>query len=1026
MEPSVSRASRWARVCVRWHLCVLLGFWSIGASAQQPISLYQGFVGHFNYQATGGSLRSAPNGTNSCSLNPSSTGTIAGIPGGATISAAYLYWAGSGTTPDGTVTLNGSTVTADPTRSYTDTFAFNGTDYDFFSGFADVTTLIGGNGNVTFSGLTVNNGAPFCNVQAVVSGWGLIVVYEDAAEDLRAVNVFDGFQLFRANSVTLTVDAFRIPPSPINGKVTHITWEGDPQNSGTSGGVSESLTFNGSPLDDGLVPPGSAPTIQQFDGTINTLGVTTTYGVDVDTYDVSAFLNAGDTSASTTYSSGADLVLLSAEVISFTTEPVADLQILKSHTGDFTVGTNGDYLIQVSNLGPEPEANPIVVSDTLPAGLSFVSGTGIGWSCGAVAADVSCTHPGPIAVGASAPDLTLTVQVSAAAAPAVNNTATVSSASLDNVAANNTSTDATTVRASNLTTSTKSVVDLNGGDADPGDVLRYTITIAESAGIDAIGVTVTDDVPSLVTSFSIVSLPPGSTDASTGSGTGANGTGYLDIGSVFVAGGASVDIVFDVTVATGANPGDVIANQATIVNPNGIGASPLAPDVIVSASQVPNGGTKTLYLFDTGEDDPNGFDEGPQPYLSRTPPPGQSNVTVDADDPPRVWTMTPSTRAPLTIDAGTIPVTLYLTHSNNNPPEIRTLTVELAMTGAATGPLGTPVTQTFSAPPRNSPAAFTFNIPLAAQATLPAGTQITLTLTNTTPGGGRQRIRVFPTSGGSNSRIELPALTIINVDTAATFDAPYPGGVPQTQFAQSETVAVRADVSDPFGVFDIASVAVDITDPLGAPIVVAQAMTQSAVTSGASAVYEYLFTVPAAAPAGTWTYQVTAVEGTEGTVTHSRGGSFVVGQVALLISKSVATLSDPVNGTTDPKAIPGASMLYTLTISNNGDATVDGDSLVVVDNLPAATALYVDTSGGDPIEFVDGSPPSGLTYDFSADVSFSNQAGGGPPFSYVPVPDAQGFDAAVTGISINPAGSIAGNTGSGAPEFEIRYRLRID
>jgi hypothetical protein len=34
----------------------------------------------------------------------------------------------------------------------------------------------------------------------------------------------------------------------------------------------------------------------------------------------------------------------------------------------------------------------------------------------------------------------------------------------------------------NLSTSTKSVVDMNGGEASPGDTLRYTITLTESAG----------------------------------------------------------------------------------------------------------------------------------------------------------------------------------------------------------------------------------------------------------------------------------------------------------------------------------------------------------------------------------------------------------------------------------------------------------------------------------------------------------------------------------------------------------------
>ena len=41
---------------------------------------------------------------------------------------------------------------------------------------------------------------------------------------------------------------------------------------------------------------------------------------------------------------------------------------------------------------------------------------------------------------------------------------------------------------SDLSTSTKSVVDLDGGDVEPGDTLQYTINLFESAGRAATGV----------------------------------------------------------------------------------------------------------------------------------------------------------------------------------------------------------------------------------------------------------------------------------------------------------------------------------------------------------------------------------------------------------------------------------------------------------------------------------------------------------------------------------------------------------
>jgi uncharacterized repeat protein (TIGR01451 family) len=136
-------------------------------------------------------------------------------------------------------------------------------------------------------------------------------------------------------------------------------------------------------------------------------------------------------------------------------------------------------------------------------------------------------------------------------------------------------------------------------------------------------------------------------------------------------------------------------------------------------------------------------------------------------------------------------------------------------------------------------------------------------------------------------------------------------------------------------------------------------------------------------------------------------------------------LSDPINGSVNPKATPGAVMLYTVTVSNSGPVGTDSNSINIADALPPDIALYVDASGGDPIAFVDGSPTSGISYDFATAVAFSNQPGGGAPYNYTPTPDGNGFDASVTGFLVTPIGTLAGTAGSGAPEFSLRYRARI-
>lgn len=146
---------------------------------------------------------------------------------------------------------------------------------------------------------------------------------------------------------------------------------------------------------------------------------------------------------------------------------------------------------------------------------------------------------------------------------------------------------------------------------------------------------------------------------------------------------------------------------------------------------------------------------------------------------------------------------------------------------------------------------------------------------------------------------------------------------------------------------------------------------------------------------------------------------------SLLVSKVAQTLTDPINGSSNPKSIPGAVVRYTVGVSNQGLGVVDANSLVITDPLPPDTALFVDTSSGDPIVFVDGAVSSGLTFNYATDVTFSNQAGGGPPYNYTPSPDAQGFDPLVTGYRVNPSGLMNPTVGSSTPSFSILVQVRI-
>ena len=105
--------------------------------------------------------------------------------------------------------------------------------------------------------------------------------------------------------------------------------------------------------------------------------------------------------------------------------PVVDLAVVKTaDQATFTVGTEATYTLVVSNKGPST-ATDVVVTDTLPAGLSLVSiDEPSGWTCSGTA-PIRCTTPS-LDAGESA-TITLTVLVGADAVDQVTNVVEVDS-----------------------------------------------------------------------------------------------------------------------------------------------------------------------------------------------------------------------------------------------------------------------------------------------------------------------------------------------------------------------------------------------------------------------------------------------------------------------------------------------------------------------------------------------------------------------------------------------------------------------
>lgn len=993
----------------------------VNAYAATPITLLDRYVGHTNYVATGGSFRTNPNTINACSVSPTSSATVSGIPDDATIRAVYLYWVGSGNI-DSSITLNGNLINAQ--RTDTAVFNFGGTAYNFFSGFAEISNLnlVTSNGAVTVGGLNVTTANPYCSVQVVTAGWSLYVVYDEPNEPLHAVNIFDGFQFFRGSAINLTASGFRIPSNFVSGRFTFSHYDGDPQNSTPVGGFSELLSLNGNALDDGIQAPASNPVQQPYDGTINGAGISNSHGVDIDTYNVTALLSPGDTQATVTMSAGGDLVLSTGMIIAVNTEPVTDLALTSSQTGPFTPGQTGTIEVSVMNNGPEEESNEATVSIPLPTGLSFDSASGGNWICTVSGTTVDCLHPAPLAVGNAFANLVLNLLVDNSIAPTVSVPLIVSSASLDTDASNDSSSEDITVLRPDLSTSIKLVSDLNGGDAEPGDTLRYTVRLTESAGIDALGVSVDDDMPALVENLNIVSAPTGSTDTSSTSG-GANSSGVLTISDILVPANTSVDIIFDVDVVAGVVPGDIISNLAQITNPNGPDTDPLAPNVVVQASQITASGTKTLYFYGLGRADPNGYNNGPAPYLSRTPPAtDQGNVAVDKNNPVD-WRLTPALQSDLSLDSGVIPVTLLVSKGGGGGNDVqRSLQIELF---DDTSLLATQ-TLTFAAPASSNPLQINFALNLPTAMTVSSGTTLIIRATNTTVGGGNRRVRVFPISGATQSRIDLNALTVINIDSLGAFDQPYPLGTAAITAVPGQSLAVRAQVSDPFGTFDIANVVLDVFTPAGSPFLSDIDLTRVADSNINVATFETIITLPAAATSGNWSFAMTAIEGEEAIVTHSRNFSVEVQLPTplLTIAKTVSPESDPVNGTATPFNIPGAIVVYSIVVTNSGAGSTDAGSLSITDLIPTGTRFVV-ASSGDPVEFQDGPVASGLNFDFASDVSFSNTVGGGAPFDHALSDIGDGTDPDVTAIEIRPSGALNADSGGGPTGFTVQFRVKV-
>ncbi|MEK6281956.1 MAG: Ig-like domain repeat protein [Acidobacteriota bacterium] len=239
----------------------------------------------------------------------------------------------------------------------------------------------------------------------------------------------------------------------------------------------------------------------------------------------------------------------------------SDLKITKTHTDPFVQGSTGNtYTITVHNDGPGITTGTTTVTDTLPPGLTATAMSGSGWTCPGpfpappASTTFTCTSIANIASGADFPAITLTVTAGVNMASVTNNVSVSGGGEMD-------TSDNTDSRLTNLTPSADlAVTKLETADpVNAGANITYNITFTNNGPSDALGVSLTDTVPTNTTFVSFAQLT-GPTFTCTDPGLG--GTGDVSCTIATMASGATATFDMVVKVNPGTASGTSITNSA--------------------------------------------------------------------------------------------------------------------------------------------------------------------------------------------------------------------------------------------------------------------------------------------------------------------------------------------------------------------------------------------------------------------------------------------------------------------------------
>lgn len=860
------------------------------------------------------------------------------LPPGASVVNARLYWSGRATAADTTAIIDRPgafspiTITADSSDTVPNTY---------YQSSADITSIIQRYGVGPYRVTDVNTeDLRNLNQGNIWQSWTIVVIYQDNRLPARNLTIFDSMaQAQGAGVINATLNGFLVPQAGFDGKLGFVGYEGD-----FDGGNGDSLIFNGTSLSNAVNPadnilnatrsflgvlqsvPGDLPQYSGVDGSMN--------GMDMDTFDVTPQIKAGDTTATIRITSTGEQVIAGIYWTSIATlfpifsDTNKTWRNLNRNDNSVQPGDVIEYTITTSNTGSDTGTN-VTLRDPLPTQLRFVPGSltvngqartdavaddtfdlttpgGVQTLIVRLGAGASATQGGTVRVGDPAITIKFRVTVQAGVMGNVLNQAVVSSQGARAVMQGVTETSSwnsgdgkdpavPTVFAVGLPSDLRVTItdNLNGQVPTPGGNIVYTVTV-------------TNGGPNPVTGASLDHLLPagavGATWSCTGNGAtcpAAAGAGTINTNMLNLP--VNGVVTYTITVPVGVAPLDLVnpTSVITVNPPVGISDPNLAnntartgvSDLSIRVTDNLNGmppqaGSPIVYTVTVNNAGPSAAQNIP---LSNNLPMGATGT---------MWTCTAAGGAvcPAANGTGGLPA------NGGTAPKDGTLTYVVTIPGSATPPADPSYVVSVAAPPPLVDPNLNNNLASTAVSDL----QVTVTdnLNNVLPdpNANVQYTIQITNAGPSNAR-------------GASLGNMLPTGLTNTSWTCASTGGAMCPAAAGVGAPNVGNLDLPRNGTL-------------------------TFTVTGqapAAPAAPWSYTA-VVSAPQGATDPNLANN------SATASAGVARTDLSIVITKDPTAAkPGEVTTYTAQVSSTGPDTVKNPSVVLT--LPPDAMIVMDAAG---------------------------------------------------------------------------------